>query len=152
MSCWAIINTTCIHYANGDKCCSCVCVLLFLLLHLAVLCVLLENEQQFSSRFFNDFWLRAISHRWSAVKFSPSSYYSLFIGMECKKKKKKPRSYSFFLLFTPPQQFGLIFPPRFFSFLFVRTNYQQLLVFSSSSFFFILALFNNKKNVTLGWI
>lgn len=151
MSCWAIINTTCIHYANGDKCCSCVCVLLFLLLHLAVLCVLLENEQQFSSRFFNDFWLRAISHRWSAVKFSPSSYYSLFIGMECK-KKKKPRSYSFFLLFTPPQQFGLIFPPRFFSFLFVRTNYQQLLVFSSSSFFFILALFNNKKNVTLGWI
>lgn len=79
-------------------------------------------------------FLRAISHRWSAVKFSPSSYYSLSLAWGARRSREAPSSFC-----AHHQTVGSIFPPRFFSFslflrLFVRTNYQQFVfAFSSSS-------------------
>lgn len=82
-------------------------------------------------------FLRAISHRWSAVKFSPSSYYSLSLAWGARRSREAP---SVFLpsVRTTKQlaRSFLLVSFLFLSFLrlFVRTNYQQFVfAFSSSS-------------------
>jgi hypothetical protein len=76
-----------------------VCAYFSFLFDSAVLCVLLENEQQFSSRFFNDFCFSACNLAQMVCGQVLSIILLLpFIGVG---RKEKPRS-SFFLLCAPP--------------------------------------------------
>jgi hypothetical protein len=92
-----------------------VCAYFSFLFDSAVLCVLLENEQQFSSRFFNDFCFSACNLAQMVCGQVLSIILLLpFIGVG---RKEKPRSSFCVPSFCAHHQtVGPIFPPRFFSF------------------------------------